>query len=326
MNAATIDKVAKALLYEGYILYPYRPSSVKNRQRFNFGVLYPRSYSEQQDGYDPWFFQTECLLAGSASSAIEIRVRFLQLMEQSVRGRSAAPEAIEREIVLPTGSLDALIDQPLAWNATFEGNETPSPGSNNQENVDGTVLNDPQPVQALVALSARPASEGLFKITVQVKNGATPTITPNTRDEALMHSLVSAHAILGVQDGEFVSLLDPPEPLKTFAEECKNIGVFPVLAGDRSRRDLMLSSPIILYDYPEVAPESAGDLFDATEIDEILSLRIMTLTDAEKDEVRNSGDRARSILERTENLPEEQLMKLHGVMRGLPPLGEESSR
>ncbi|HUC30940.1 MAG TPA: hypothetical protein VMR80_15190, partial [Candidatus Acidoferrum sp.] len=88
-------------------------------------------------------------------------------------------------------------------------------------------------------------------------------------------------------------------------------------------RDTMLASPIILYDYPQIAPESAGDLFDGTEIDEILSLRIMTLTDEEKREIRASDDRARQILERTENMPAEQFMKLHGTVRGMRPLKED---
>ena len=78
-----------------------------------------------------------------------------------------------------------------------------------------------------------------------------------------------------------------------------------------------MSAPIILSDYPQIAPESAGDLFDGTEIDEILALRILTLTDAEKQEVRNGDERARQILERTELLPPEHFQKLHGAMRGL---------
>ena len=77
----------------------------------------------------------------------------------------------------------------------------------------------------------------------------------------------------------------------------------------------MLSSPIILYDYPLVADESPGDLFDATEIDEILTLRILTLSDAEKEEMRRSGDRERELLHRVESLTPEQLIKLHGTMR-----------
>jgi hypothetical protein len=79
----------------------------------------------------------------------------------------------------------------------------------------------------------------------------------------------------------------------------------------------MLSSPIILYDYPKIAPESPGELFDGTEIDEILTLRVMTMTDAEKEEMRQSDERGRQILERTESLPEEQLRKMHGVVREL---------
>ena len=86
----------------------------------------------------------------------------------------------------------------------------------------------------------------------------------------------------------------------------------------------MLSSPIIMYDYPQIAPESPGDLFDGTEIDEILALRIMTMTDAEKHEMRHSDDRARKMLERTESLPMEHLMKLHGTLRELRPAEEET--
>ena len=96
-----------------------------------------------------------------------------------------------------------------------------------------------------------------------------------------------------------------------------------MLVGEEGQRDTLLSSPIILYDYPQIAPESAGDLFDGTEIDEILSLRIMTLTDEEKREMSQSDERARQMLERTETMPVEQLMKLHGVLRGLRPLKEE---
>ena len=77
----------------------------------------------------------------------------------------------------------------------------------------------------------------------------------------------------------------------------------------------MLSSPIILYDYPQIAPESAGDLYDGTEIDEILTLRIMTLTDEEKREMRSVDERARQILERTEKLSTHEMMKLHGALR-----------
>jgi hydrogenase maturation protease len=120
-------------------------------------------------------------------------------------------------------------------------------------------------------------------------------------------------------------LLEPPDELRGLASSCQNVGIWPVLVGEAGERDTLLSSPIILYDYPQIAPESAGDLFDGTEIDEILSLRIMTMTDEEKREMRESDDKMRLMLERTESLPPEQLMKLHGVVRSLRPLNEEAS-
>ena len=125
------------------------------------------------------------------------------------------------------------------------------------------------------------------------------------------------------ENGQFVSLLEPPDSLREVVASCENVGVWPVLVGAEGERDTMLASPIILYDYPQIAPESPGDLFDGTEIDEILALRIMTMTEDEKNEMRNTDDRARKILERTENLPIEHLMKLHGTLRELRPFEEE---
>ena len=142
-------------------------------------------------------------------------------------------------------------------------------------------------------------------------------IVAENRDEVLLRSLISVHSILHVAGGEFVSSIDPPEQFRAAVAECGNLGAWPVLAGDEGQRNLVLAAPIILYDYPQIAPESAGDLFDGTEIDEILALRILTMTDAEKLEVRNGDDRARRILERTEMLPPEHFQKLHGALRGL---------
>jgi hypothetical protein len=109
---------------------------------------------------------------------------------------------------------------------------------------------------------------------------------------------------------------------------CKNEGTWPVLVGDEESgdRSTMLSSPIILYDYPKIAPESPGELFDGTEIDEILTLRVMTMTDAEKEEMRQTDERARQILERTESLPEERLLKMHGVVRELRSFDDDFFR
>ncbi len=144
------------------------------------------------------------------------------------------------------------------------------------------------------------------------------------RDEALPLSFVSAHLLLGITGGEFVSLLDPDPAYREAVAACCNTGVFPVLVGEEPDRpvpacrgSMMFCSPIILYDYPKIAPESEGDFFDGTEMDEMLTLRVLTLTDAEKQEMRSGDPRARKILERTESLTSDAMLKTHGVIRGL---------
>ncbi len=160
-------------------------------------------------------------------------------------------------------------------------------------------------------------SQPVYKLTVKIKNQtAFENAETKTREEALLHSTVSTHTILSAKNGEFVSLLEPPDELSEAVAACENIKTYPVLAGTEGETDCMLSSPIILYDYPQIAAESAGDLFDGAEIDEILTLRIMTLTDDEKREMRGLDERARKMLERTENMPDEQLLKMHGAMKG----------
>ena len=285
MNLSTVEKIANAVLYEGYVLYPYRPTAIKNHQRFNFGVLYPRGYPE------PFEMQTECLIEGGALASIEAKVRFLQMIQ--VREWQ---EGIERECATPACSLDSLLAQPLCQEFSFDG------------------------LRGELELNASKA-EDLFKITLRVRNNTdAPDIVE--RDGALLRSMVSVHSILQVTGGRFLSAIDPPADHKEAAAACQNIGTWPVLAGDEGEAGIMLSSPIILYDYPEIAPESPGDLCDGLEIDEILALRILTLTDDEKREVREGDARARQILERTEMLPPEHFQKLHGALRRLRPEGQ----
>jgi hypothetical protein len=297
MNADPVEKIANAVLYEGYLLYPYRSSAVKNQQRFNFGVLYPRRHCEQNPGSDAWEMQTECLVRGSAATTIEIKTRFLHMV--ACEGRQ---EGLDRAVLTPACGVRALAMQPLRQGILFEGETTEQYCS---ESLEGAL-----------ELSASPIEVGLYRVTLRVGNSAAPTEEPN-RDAVLLRSLVSVHSILRVIGGSFVSLLDPPDEFRQAAEGCRNIGCWPVLVGEEGQTDLMLASPIILYDYPQIAPESSGDLFDGCEIDEILALRILTLTDEEKEEVRNGDERARRILERTETLPPEHFQKLHGAMRGL---------
>ncbi len=299
MNTGTVEKIANAVLYEGYLLYPYRASAVKNQQRFNFGVLYPKQYAELQAGSDRWELRTECLVRGDPTSTIEAKVRFLQLQM-----RYARQEGQEREVSTPVLSLENIAVVKYQREFVFDGSET---------------------LAGEFELGAVQVDERLFKVTLFVRNRAELDDVENmTRDEVMSRSFVSVNSILHTVGGEFVSLLDPPEEFKAAVAGCQNEGLWPVLVGDEGQRDMILSAPIILYDYPQIAPESPGDLFDGLEIDEILALRILTMTDAEKLEVRNGDDRARKILERTEMLPPEHFQKLHGALRGLRSSAEES--
>jgi hypothetical protein len=132
-----------------------------------------------------------------------------------------------------------------------------------------------------------------------------------------MRALVSTHTLLSISGGEFVSLLDPPTEAAEAAARCRQDRCWPVLAGSPGSTDVVLGAPIILYDYPQIAEQSPGDLFDATEIDEILTLRILTLSDAEKEELRRTDERGRELLERCERLTGDELLGLHGTLRGV---------
>ena len=353
MNAALVDGIVKAVLYEGYMLYPYRPSAVKNRQRFNFGVVYPRAYSEARggSGTDSWTMQTECLVRGDAQTQCAVRVRFLRMVTRTIgklrtpandlasvagatienvesleaNGKTHQPwqEAVEEVIEVAEFNLSALSAHPMQWPFRLSLKQEQETIRNERELIVGIILREKASVAGMVELAAQRLQDGVFKLTARIANiSRFANSGPATRDEALARSLVSAHTILEVRAGEFVSLVDPPEAFSEFAQACQNIGTWPVLVGEEGQRDALLSSPIILYDYPQIAAESPGDLFDGAEIDEILSLRIMTLTDAEKREMRESDERTRQILERTEAMPAEQFMKLHGGIRSLRPLKE----
>jgi hypothetical protein len=311
MNFEAAAKIARAVLYEGYILYPYRPSAVKNRQRWNFGTLHPRESGESSR------LVAECLVKRTAETRLDVRVNFLQLLP-----KAAAPEQIPEQ---------QLADPSLAWE---EGIERSSEHDHLrlQDLLQAALLRrievggaGEQRLTGLLTVGAEQIAEDVCKLHVAFENvthlGADGEAK---RAESLSQAFVSAHVLLGVRCGEFVSLLEPEAELRDATACCQSAGVFPVLVGTAPDRSMMLCSPIILYDYPAVAPESEGDFFDGTEMDEMLTLRVLTLTDAEKQEMRAGDSHARQILERTEAISEEAMLRAHGVVRSLRSLGEEA--
>lgn len=340
MDLSSAERIVAAVLYEGYILYPYRASSVKNRQRFSFGTLYPRAFCEGGNPHDAWTSRTECLVA-VPGPVLEIRVRFLHTQAREVR-RAPAPgeppstgelveslaigdqvyqtwqEVIEREVAVADVRLSDL-SHPRTLPFVFAGSEQCEMLRDETGGEVGSLVRRLFPVHGIVEISAERLQDALWKLNVSVSN-TTPAAGDGggTRDAAVLQSLASTHTILRAQEGEFVSLLDPPAAVCDFAARCTNVGTWPVLVGVEPARNLMLSSPIILYDYPQVAPESPGDFFDLTEMDEMLSLRVKTLTDDEKQRMRSLDDRAQRILQRTENLDEHRWLELHGARRDRP--------
>ena len=314
MNRELVDKIVNAVLYEGYILYPYRASSKKNqRERFTFGRIYPQEYSDAQNGREPCLMQTECLVRNeSHDAAIEITVRFLQPLARKT-GEEVWLEAIEREVKLASVPLNTPVKQVHAF--TFPA----------ARSMDKEITRSNEMICGRIELETRPLEQAIVKINARILNESPLPTQMDNQDAVLMRTFASTHTILHAPGGKFISLLDPDPDCVELARACRNMGTWPVLVGDKEKQehDTMLSSPIILYDYPQIAPESAGELFDSTEIDELLTLRVQTLSDTEKIEMRRLDEQARKILERAENLRPEEFLKMHGTLREVRKTNDE---
>jgi len=335
MSFERARKIADAVLYEGYILYPYRPSAPKNQVRWQFGVLAPRAWCESGGCENAWS-QTECLVEAAGAGRLSGKMRFLQLQRRTVE------EATGASGFRPVASLEAAgrlwttwdegLEREVEFAADLDGERTVRfelAGGREVEAISGPdgpgrVVRERWPLSGAIELAAERLDDRLVKVRIRLENVTRWEAPDAPRDEALRGSFAGAHLMLAVESGQFVSLLDPPEWAAPAAKACQNVRTWPVLVGPSPQRDVLLSSPIILYDYPEVAKESPGDLYDATEIDEILTLRTLTLTDEEKREARATDARAAAILDRVEQMPPEMLDRLHGAVRSLRQASPES--
>ena len=344
-----VDRIVAATLYDGYILYPYRASSVKNQVRWTFGGVFPRAYSEAVGGTDPHVATTECLLRGGDDARVEVRVRFLhvvtrtatRLLEPLPQPPLPGPlpelervatvdvdgvthrsweEAAERELDAGTRTLSALFAEPQRLSLRVDAGSEAQWLRDSDGSVTAALLRGHEPLVVNLEIGAERLTGDIAKVRVSISN-VSPVSAAQIADRnaALRHALVSTHVMLGAANGTWLSLADPPADADEAAAACCNVGLWPVLVGEPGSADTILASPIILEDHPQLAPESPGDLFDATEIDEILSLRILTLTDAEKEEMRSADERARAMLDRTESLTQDDFMRMHGAVRSTRP-------
>ncbi|MGH3389627.1 MAG: hypothetical protein ACRDOO_12205 [Actinomadura sp.] len=330
----TACRIADAVLYEGYLLYPYRASATKNRLRWQFGVLVPPGFTATGE---PSANRTECLLETTTpQTVLRLRLRFLHLRSRTVEraehgGHRAVPElvvadtthltfddATEREVEAVL-SLADLLDTEQTIEIDIPGDRSIEPLHDASGERRGRVINRHRPLRAALIAGAErlPGPYGPVRLHVRTANTARWTEPGASREQALQHSLISTHLLIGVTGGAFVSLLDPPEWARTAATGCRNEHAWPVLAGTPGQRDVLLSAPIILYDHPAIAPESPGHLFDSTEIDELLGLCTLSLTDEEKREAQATDPRAAEIIERVDGMPPELVGRLHGAIRQL---------
>lgn len=328
--------VADAVLYEGYLLYPYRASADKNQVRWQFGVLMPPLFAANGSG-EHVSNQTECLLEATPTATVHVRVRFLQIRARtaeqlgdngefaevaSIRSGEEEvttwEEAVERDVdaVLP---IAALLERERRIPFTEPRRRTVRELPAEPGQPSGRVVHTCFPITGLIRLRATrlPGPYGGIRLRVTVENTSELTGEDTSRDHALRHALISTHSLLALSGGSFLSLLEPPEWAKPAVAECENVRTWPVLVGDPTLRDVVLSSPIILYDHPSIAPESESNFFDGTEMDEMLTLRTMTLTDAEKAEARATDQRVKELLDQIDDMPPELLSRLHGTIREL---------
>lgn len=313
--------VADAVLYEGYLLYPYRSTSGKNQSRWQFGVLGPQRAAELGLGEDDTL-SAQLLVSPGPDAALSIVVRFLQLQHRAVErdtGDGFAPvheltvadrtwltwdEATECEMSFgPFGASE--LEAPQTLPITIAGGRDVEPVEG------GRLVRSRVELRAELMLRSEP-DDDLLRISLTLRNVAA---APADKDAAIAHSLIGTHLLTEVTGGAFVSLLEPPASAVDAVSRCLRHRCFPVLAGPPGDTTLMLISPIILYDHPEIAAQSEGALFDSTEIDEILTLRVMTLTDEEKAQARATDPRAAEIIDRCDAMSPEALLNLHGVLR-----------
>jgi len=338
MSLDAVRRVADAVLYEGYILYPYRASAQKNRSRWQFGVLMPPGYAAE-DPSETTALRTECVFEHEGQPAVEVTVRFLQVQRRRTEGAvPGAPEpgpavwdeAVEQEVTVTAGS-PALFGPGQVVRFSVPGGEQAETDSG------ARVVRRREPLTGSVSLHATPLPGPwqAARLTVRVVNESGDPLPSGGaeadgegyagsslgRTAALPAALVAAHLIMTVSGGAFLSMTDPPEWASHEVGACVNTGCWPVLAGRDGDRQVMLAAPIILPDHPQVAKESPGELYDGTEIDEILTLRTLALTDEEKAAARATDQRAAALIDRIDAMDAPTMAQLHGTIRAMTGRG-----
>ena len=334
--------IADAVLYEGYLLYPYTASARKNRVRWQFGVVVPRAYEATGTGENATQ-QTEVLLdIGNAPGAeasdelatqpqIDVLVRFLQVEARTIEaasGETFVPvpmlvvdgtqhvtfdETVERDVEF---CVNPLRSEAAHVPVRFDGERSVETLYDAAGEIAGRVVRERWPLVGTLHVSASPIpnAPSLVRLRVVLENDS-EVVASSERAAVLRTAFVSAHTLLAATDATFLSPIDPPAHASDATAALENRHTWPVLVGDEAhdpqRAALVLSSPIVLGDFPRVAPQTDSDAFDGTEIDELLTLGVLALSDAERAEARSTDPRARAIVDRAERFGSGDFARVH---------------
>lgn len=324
---APAQAMADAVLYEGYVLYPYRASADKNRVRWQWGVVGPVGAQDDGVGEEP-SMATDLVVEGH-DAHIRLRLRFLQVVGRRVErldGDGATKLASvtvggDRHVSFDdaeerTAEVDVRIAEigPTGTVVRFGFDaHTVAEALGAVDGVEHRLVRHQEAITGEVEVRAEVAGNGAHLVHVEVRN--TTGWEGGDRDAAILRSLVGAHVLGAVDRGCFVSTLEPPDEHAEAVARCAPRRLWPVLVGSTERARLVLASPVILYDQPEIAPESGATFYDGLEIDEMLSLRVMTMTEAEKTEARATDPRSAAIVDRVDAMQDDELASLHGTIR-----------
>ncbi|KAB2371864.1 hypothetical protein [Actinomadura montaniterrae] len=281
-----VRAIADTILYEGHLLWPYRASAARHGKRWTIGGVHPKEEAERSGGR--WTVSAEFLLEDGPESTVEFTLRFLQTVHrQMMDGDAPVPElkvgpgtyrtrqeAREREITSGRLPVERLLRSPVRVPVAIAAGLDEKPVEGKARNpVEGTVGRPARIVRTwdrvtgTVVLSAERAAPGAVRLrAVLVNTGAAAD-----RDEAARSAMLCAHLVADASGGAFVSPADPPPRLAGAAAACHSDGLWPVLAGPPGGHGTVLAAPIVLYDWPQVAPQTPDDLFGGAGLDRLLA-------------------------------------------------------
>ena len=336
---SVLEKLARTLLYEGYSLYPYYRSATKNQKPIPFGVIFPKEYNAYNE-HSHSHIQSQSIILGNSDLTVSLNVRFLHLRQTELFKKNQNSEefnpvfeleinrktyqaglpTIERNIQTDLLKINDLIDGEKTIPFSFESYNEGEMILNDEKEIVAKRITSIAEINGIVHIRAEKIKDmqDSFRLTVTVTNiTSVENAEKQTRDEALLQSFLSTHIILQTPEGEFISHQDTPAKWQVAMATCNNVNTWPILI-DKNNTTL-LSSPIILYDYPEINPVSSGDLFDSTEIEEALLLHVNLLSDEEKKRIGGNDEKLRAMLNKVSSLTPEDLNVYHSMMKDITP-------